>query len=89
MDHERLTVTVAEAAAMIGISPAHGYELIRLGKLPAIRLGRRLIVPKKALEQFLDQALLGPAVDVPGSTDEPPIGRRPGGSVVSRPPRTP
>ena len=56
MDHERLTITVAEAAEIIGISPAHAYELIRLQRLPAIRLGRRLIVPKKALVEFLDGA---------------------------------
>jgi len=36
-----LTVTVEEASRLLGISRAHGYELVARGELPAIRLGRR------------------------------------------------
>lgn len=56
MENQRLTLTVPEVAEMVGVSRAHAYELIRLGRIPSIRLGRRLIVPRKALEDFLEHA---------------------------------
>ena len=56
MENQRLTMTVPEVAEVVGVSRAHAYELIRLGRIPSIRLGRRLIVPRKALEEFLDHA---------------------------------
>ena len=52
---ERKTLTVVEAANILGISRNTAYELARLGKLPgALRLGRRVLVSRKALEAFLE-----------------------------------
>lgn len=49
------TVTVHEAAKLLGISRATAYQLAKEGKLPgALRLGRRIVVSKKALELFLE-----------------------------------
>ena len=57
MDIEkRLCLTVPEAAAMLGISRNHGYELVRRGELPAIRFGKRIVIPKSALEKRLEDA---------------------------------
>ena len=54
---ERLTMTVEEAGEALGISRATAYMLANTGKLPAIRISeRRLIVPKKALEELLASA---------------------------------
>jgi len=53
---ERLVVSVAEAAALLGISRALGYELAARGELPTLRLGRRIVVPKVALLALLDMA---------------------------------
>ena len=53
---ERLVVRVAEAAALLGISRALGYELAAHGELPTLRLGRRIVVPKVALLALLDMA---------------------------------
>ena len=52
---ERLTLTVDEAAHRLGISRGLAYELARCGQLPVVRLGRRLLVPKAALEHMLTQ----------------------------------
>jgi excisionase family DNA binding protein len=60
---ERLTLTVEEAATSLGISRASAYEAVRRGDIPAVRIGRRILVPRAALERFLDSA----SVD-----DEPP-----------------
>lgn len=54
MDEERKTYTVPEVARLLGISRAHAYELIRIGRVPAIRLGRRVVVPRRSLDEFLD-----------------------------------
>ena len=50
-DHRpRLTVTVREAAELVGISRTLAYELIARGELPHLRLGRRILVPRRASE---------------------------------------
>lgn len=51
---DRLTLTVEEAAHLLGISRGLAYELARSGKLPVIRLGRRLLIPRVALERMLN-----------------------------------
>jgi excisionase family DNA binding protein len=53
MSNRRLTLTVTEAAQTLGISRALAYELVRTGELPSLRLGRRLVVPVRALERLL------------------------------------
>ena len=53
---DRLTLTVAEAAELLGISRGLAYELVGRGELPALRLGRRLVVPRKALEALVEAA---------------------------------
>ena len=53
-DHRpRLTVTVQEAADLVGISRTLAYELIARGELPHLRLGRRILVPRRAIEELL------------------------------------
>lgn len=54
---ERLVMTVEEARQALGISRATAYMLANTGRLPVIRISdRRLIVPRKALNQLLDSA---------------------------------
>jgi excisionase family DNA binding protein len=53
---ERLTLTVEEAAAVLGISRAFAYEAVRRGEVPSIKIGRRVLVPRAALERMLDVA---------------------------------
>ena len=48
------TMTVEEAAKVLGIGRQTAYDLANQGKLPgARRLGRRIVVSRKALERFL------------------------------------
>jgi excisionase family DNA binding protein len=54
MQAERLTITVEEAGELLGISRALAYEMARTGKLPALRFGKRLVVPRKAIENLLE-----------------------------------
>ena len=50
---ETRTVDVPTAAKILGIGRGTAYALIAEGRLPALRLGRRLVVPKAALEKLL------------------------------------
>jgi len=49
---DRLVLTVREAAELLGISKDLAYELIARGELPALRLGRRVVVPTRALRSL-------------------------------------
>lgn len=53
---ERLTLTVEEAAESLGISRAFAYEAVARGEIPCIRIGRRVLIPKIALEKLLQGA---------------------------------
>ena len=52
---ETATVSVSHAAELLGIGRNLAYELARRGELPgALRLGRRIVVSRKALDAFLE-----------------------------------
>ena len=48
-----LTITVERAGQLLGISRGLAYELVRRGDIPAIRLGRRLVVPTRIIDELL------------------------------------
>ena len=54
-NQERLCLSVPEAAKLLGISRGLAYELARSGRLPALRFGRRLLIPRAALERMLNE----------------------------------
>jgi excisionase family DNA binding protein len=47
-------LTVREAADLLRISKDLAYELIARGELPSLRLGRRVVVPVRALLDLID-----------------------------------
>jgi excisionase family DNA binding protein len=51
--NRRLTLSVTEAAELLGISRALAYELVARGELPSLQFGRRLVVPWRAIERLL------------------------------------
>lgn len=40
-----LTLTVEQAAKLLGIGRSTAYELVHTGDIPSLRLGRRIVVP--------------------------------------------
>jgi excisionase family DNA binding protein len=50
---ERRTYTVEEAAHILGIGRNQAYDAAKNGELPTVKLGRRLLVPRDALERLL------------------------------------
>lgn len=57
---EKHTYTVDETAALLGIGRNAAYEAIKRGELPALRIGRRIVVPRAALDQLLNAAVPHP-----------------------------
>lgn len=56
MTNEKLTFTVDEMAAAIGVSRPVAYELVRKEGFPAIRVSeRRIIIPRDSLMRWLEK----------------------------------
>jgi excisionase family DNA binding protein len=71
---DRLTVTVEEAARMLGIGRGTAYDAVRRGDVPSIRVGHRILVPRAPLLELVGAgALASPEMREPaafaGSTD--------------------
>jgi excisionase family DNA binding protein len=56
-----LVLSVPEAARLLGISRTHAYGLVARGELVHVRLGRRIVVPRRAIEKLLEAPTDGPA----------------------------
>jgi excisionase family DNA binding protein len=57
MDEPRVTLTVGEAAKLLRLSRAFTYELVARGELPSVRLGRRIVIPRIAIEGILSDSI--------------------------------
>ena len=44
-----LTMTVSEAAALIGLSESATYDAVGRGEIPAVRIGRRILIKRVEL----------------------------------------
>ncbi len=47
------TMSAAEAAALLHVSPKRAQFLARAGRVPAVRVGRRWLFPRRELEALL------------------------------------
>jgi excisionase family DNA binding protein len=50
---QRITLTVEEAAALLGLGRTATYEAARRGQIPSRRLGKRVVIPVPALLEWL------------------------------------
>ena len=51
----RVTITVGEAAEMLGISRTSAYLCARRREIPTVRLGRRVLVPVARFMAMLEE----------------------------------
>lgn len=56
MESEKYVLTVVEAGRRLGLSRPLAYRAVNNGDIPAIRVGRRILVPVAALEKLLSEA---------------------------------
>jgi excisionase family DNA binding protein len=47
-------LTIPEAAALLRVSTARAYDLVRRGLVPAARLGRHIRIDARRLQEFVD-----------------------------------
>lgn len=52
---EKLTVSVTEAAQMLGLSRPTVYKLIRTDGFPVVRIGTRTLISRAGLERWVEQ----------------------------------
>jgi len=50
------TLTIEEAAKVLGIGRNNAYEAAKRGEIPTIRIGKRILVPVAAFERMLQGA---------------------------------
>lgn len=50
--------SVEACAAEIGVSPRHLREQIRRNRFPHLRIGRRIVLPRQAVLEFLNRKAL-------------------------------
>jgi excisionase family DNA binding protein len=50
---QALTITSDEASRRLGIARNQAYEAAKRGEIPTIKIGRRLLVPRAALDRML------------------------------------
>ena len=53
-DDVALTYTVDEVAALLGVARGVAYDDVRNGLIPAVRVGRRWLVPRRRFHAWLD-----------------------------------
>jgi excisionase family DNA binding protein len=57
----QLTLSVEQAGRRMGLGRGAAYAAVQRGEIPTIRIGRRILVPKAALEHWLAEARPKPA----------------------------
>ena len=58
-DELPLMLSVPEVAAVLGISRAGAYELVRSDSFPTLKVGSRIVVPKEKFIEWVSRQTLG------------------------------
>ncbi len=53
----KLLLTTDEAAEALGVGKTKLYELLGRGELPSLKIGRRRMVPMRAIEDFVERLM--------------------------------
>ena len=59
---KKLTLTVAEAAKMMGLDKVKVYALCKTEDFPSLTIGKRILIPREALENWLNNKATGKGV---------------------------
>jgi len=54
MSSEKIILSVTETACLLGLSRNSTYQGVQSGAIPSIRVGKRILVPRAALERMLE-----------------------------------
>ena len=56
---ERIAVSVAEAAEMLGMCPKTVYQLTRRADFPAFKVGNRTVISVEGLQEWVRRQAMG------------------------------
>jgi len=51
---ERLTYTVLEMAKIMGLGKCAAYQAVQRGEIPSLKFGKRIVIPRAALQKMLE-----------------------------------
>ena len=51
---KKLTLSIAEAAKILGVSTPTMYQLVKTGDFPTVHIGKRILVSAKGLSIWVD-----------------------------------
>jgi excisionase family DNA binding protein len=57
----RATCTVDEMSRVLGCGRSQAYDLVKTGQIRSVKLGRRLLVPTAAVQEYLTSITAGAA----------------------------
>ena len=55
--NEKLLLSIAEAAEMLSVARSKAYAMVLSGELPAVRLGKSVRVPVRALNEYVERKI--------------------------------
>lgn len=58
----KATATVDEVALIMGIGRRQAYEAVNRGEIPSIRLGNRILISTRVINQILDHGTVSALV---------------------------
>lgn len=58
-DELPLFLNAKTVAQVLGVSPSSGYELMHQQDFPALKIGKRIVVPKERFIQWVEQSTTG------------------------------
>src|SRR5688500_11153025 len=59
IEPRRMTYSVDEAAAILGVSKSKIYDSVRSGELRGVQVGRRVVIPCETLKELLGSLSVG------------------------------
>jgi excisionase family DNA binding protein len=57
MAHDRIFLTATEVGEQLGLKKSRVYELAAAGLLPVVRLGRKMLFPRRGLDALVEAAI--------------------------------
>lgn len=55
-DSERLCYSVSETASLLGLSKNSVLKGVMMGQIPHLRVGKRILIPRRSLHAWLESA---------------------------------
>ncbi len=57
---KRLAYSIKEASEMLGLSKSRLYEMVQFDEIPYMRIGGKILLPKKEFESWLKARVVMP-----------------------------